>query len=1220
MATINFSIPTNLAVAGQMTVDSLNGMVKATGGLLTIGVAGADYVSQAGLVATSGALVAQMGSSVGGVTSLNGLTGALSLGGAGGNLFASISGTTLFISGSGIAQSLDLVATSGVLNGKIASTGQTLYSLLTSLSGQANINLAQTGAAAVALNLLTSGALAAQISANSAGVSTLNGLSGSLAVGGAGGNIFVTLSGTQNIFISGSGLATLTNLAATGAAAVALNLATSGALVSQISANAAGVGTLNNLSGVLTLGGAGGNIFIVTSGTQNIFVSGSGLATSLNLALTGSNLYSLLTGASGYLLSPSQSNLNGGTGTQLNTIYYDTFGANRVVGISGTPLNSNFVTIYANVTGLTTLEIPPSYRIGQVGAITGLTFFPGNHKISWNYSNSKWWLADSAGALNNFAATTSPSAVDNFSSGYDVGSHWINVSNSGIYECVASNLSSASWIQLISAGILNASGASLMARDLAISGVLATQIASSAAGVSTLNSLSGNLTLVGTGGISVNPSGNTIFIGGNGSVNSGVLSPAFTEISGSTINISIDGTKAAQNYKVLATGGSFSINFNGAYDGANGAILIDKRFTGSALVTLPTGSRIFNQGTGNSAVLSTGSGVYDIFTFVHDAVRPYWAVSTSGAFTDTTTFNGLSFSVTGSSALASVNLTGIGGAIVFVSGASNTVFISGGAGGAAAGVNSINGLNGTLALGGAGGNIFVVASGSSALFVSGSGLATSTNVALTGSNLYNLLTAASGQLLSPSQYNLNGGTGTLLNTPYYDDFNGNRIVGISGSPANSNFVTIYANVTSLSTLQIVPSYRLGQIGAITGLTLAPGNHEISWKYSNGKWWLADSAGAISNFSAITDPAVTDNLLSGYDVGSQWINTSNGNIYQNTASSTGTATWTQLASTSIVASSGQQAWTAANNNGLNLSGRLIATGGLLVALNLATSGVLAAQISGPVSSGVLSPPFTEISGSAITITIDGSKASQNYKVLATGGSFTLSFAGAYNGANGAILIDKRFTGAAFATLPTGSRIFNQGTGNVAVLSSGSGVFDIFTFVHDANRPYWAISTSGVFADVVTIPSSAQLTSTGVQLGAKIDSLSGWAASAANLQSSGSNLYGLITALSGAVSPNILTINNQTGNYILQMSDNGSYIRISGASGASPFVVQVTPNAMPNGSQIPLKQTWSGQFMISGVSGVLIDKPTSKSQVSREKGATMVLIKVSSSLWDLDGNLE
>jgi len=110
------------------------------------------------------------------------------------------------------------------------------------------------------------------------------------------------------------------NLVLTGATLYNRDLSISGALVSQINASAAGVSTLNGLSGVVIIAGTGGNLSTFISGSL-IYISGSGIATISNLSTTGSNLYNLIVGLSGSdaINYATISNYNGLSGSFINT-------------------------------------------------------------------------------------------------------------------------------------------------------------------------------------------------------------------------------------------------------------------------------------------------------------------------------------------------------------------------------------------------------------------------------------------------------------------------------------------------------------------------------------------------------------------------------------------------------------------------------------------------------------------------------------------------------------------------------------------------------------------------------------------------------------------------------------------------------------------------------------------------------------------------------------
>lgn len=344
-----------------------------------------------------------------------------------------------------------------------------------------------------------------------------------------------------------------TSIAQTGATLIALNSSTSGALAAQISSSAAGVGQLNGLSGTLNLVGTGG--LMITANGQNIILSGaasgagggagdvtqaqlnalSGFTTGLVGIPTGTaattNAYRLLTGASGWLLNQPQVPMLGGSGLYVNSVAYESFSANRNLTFSGTPIESSFITLFANVTNTTVLGIPLSYRLGQFGATTGIVFPPGNHEISWTYSDGKWWMADTAGSLNNFGSAAAPAITNDWTSGYGVGSQWINTGTNIAYICTDATSGAAKWYQFSppTGGTTGgATGGVTQGQLDAVSGWAYYSITGVSGSLSALRVTGSNVipsvNLTGLGGTLVIRSGEYVFVsgaaGGGGSITS----------------------------------------------------------------------------------------------------------------------------------------------------------------------------------------------------------------------------------------------------------------------------------------------------------------------------------------------------------------------------------------------------------------------------------------------------------------------------------------------------------------------------------------------------------------------------------------------------------------------------------------------------------------------------------------------------------------------------
>lgn len=83
-------------------------------------------------------------------------------------------------------------------------------------------------------------------------------------------------------------------------------------------------------------------------------------------------------------------------------------------------------------------------------------------------------------------------------------------------------------------------------------------------------------------------------------------------------------------------------------------------------------------------------------------------------------------------------------------------------------------------------------------------------------------------------------------------------VAFSGSPSATNPpITLNLIVTSGPyTLTIPTSRRVGDTNSTTSLVIGTGNHELSWKYINGAYWLSDSTSSadVRTVTAVFDGA------------------------------------------------------------------------------------------------------------------------------------------------------------------------------------------------------------------------------------------------------------------------------------------------------------------------------------------------------------------------------
>ena len=122
---------------------------------------------------------------------------------------------------------------------------------------------------------------------------------------------------------------------------------------------------------------------------------------------------------------------------------------------------------------------------------------------------------------------------------------------------------------------------------------------------------------------------------------------------------------------------------------------------------------------------------------------------------------------------------------------------------------------------------------------------------------------------------------------------------VSGGTGATTFTANYfiqGNGTgALSSTKAVPS---GDVVGTTdsqtliGKTISANNNTIT-DLTSSDVGLGNVANTKNNYAATTNPSTSDDSGQGYTVGSVWVNTSNGNVYQATSVATGAAVWTQL---------------------------------------------------------------------------------------------------------------------------------------------------------------------------------------------------------------------------------------------------------------------------------------------------------------------------------------
>lgn len=480
---VNSGVNLNLALTGQPNI----AVQVNTERQLNIGISGinlnAIYIS--GPIGPPG----PPGPQGSGVSSVNLQTGVITIYGTGGNLFVTAGNGKIYISGSGLATSSDLLAVSGYLSNQIASTGSTIYNLITGLSGF--------GVNSVAL----SGYVTGQIAAVS-GLAT--GISGDLnnRLIATGQNLYSLITGASGANISYTnsvGNSLSGNLAQTGANLLNTINVLSGNLTGQIYNT--GINLYNQLynTGQILLinqtgiSGALNTTIINTGNAAVTHANGIGINLSGNLQVTGSSLYQLTTGVSGYLVNlitasaGGVSSLNGASGVLningLGNVSVTTIGQN--IFVSG---NTGDYALFALKTDVTQTGIQ---LITAINSLSGWT-----QSISGVLAQS---IYQTGSVLSQ--------AIANLTGQY------ITTGQTGQFYPKSNPQGYAT------SGNLANTGAALTQQinylsgfTTGISGYLQTLINSADANVNAINGLTGNIFLTGTGSVFVSTAANNVIV------------------------------------------------------------------------------------------------------------------------------------------------------------------------------------------------------------------------------------------------------------------------------------------------------------------------------------------------------------------------------------------------------------------------------------------------------------------------------------------------------------------------------------------------------------------------------------------------------------------------------------------------------------------------------------------------------------------------------------
>jgi len=649
------------------------------------------------------------------------------------------------------------------LSGNLGLTGQTLGIAIQNNSINLSGNLASTGSAAIAASVAYTNTVGTNISGDlaltgqqawQASQNNALNLSGRLVASGAllsavritGSNTiqnpnFTGLGGTliiqsgNFVFISGAsqqqaaqqnhddGINLSGRLSQTGATLWQRDLDISGALELKISANAAGVGSVNGLSGSLNIFGTG-SVVSITSAGQSIYVSGNnndGTNISGNLSTLAANLAS--TGLRNWLYTSGLSGNLTATGQALLVI-----AQNNATNISGnlastgqqawTAANNNALNLSGN------LSSTGNRNWLYTSGVSGNLILSGQSLLATIASTGQQvWDASNNNAINLSGRDTNISgALEGriFSTGAaaSASANSIGVTLSGNLASTGQSLLLAiastgqgAWNAAqnnstnLSGGLFN-TGATLITRNLDTSGELSNRLQQTGSLVSAVKVTGSttiqNVNLSGLGGTLVIQSGNFVLIsgaaGGNGVTNhddginlSGNLNASGRRAWDDAINLS---------GRLFATGAAAILQANSIGTTISGNLTL----SGQSLLTTiaSTGNQAWNHSQNNALNLSgnlfnTGSNLNALIYLMSGQITSGDVgldLAWSGALSSRLISTGSLLSavkVTGSSVIQNVNLTGIAGALVFASG--GYVVISGSIGGGIATSDHGDGIN-----------------------------------------------------------------------------------------------------------------------------------------------------------------------------------------------------------------------------------------------------------------------------------------------------------------------------------------------------------------------------------------------------------------------------------------------------------------------------------------------------------------------------------------------
>ena len=999
------------------------------------------------------------------------------------NALVALTGQAAWTSANGAANTIsgNITQTGVTLLSVIANTGQSAYNLYTGLSGalaqtgstlQGQINtlttnLTQTGVAIEtqisSLSGFTtgiSGYLLARIAGASAGVSALNGISGSITLAGTG-DITVIANG-QTILISGdqsiSGALTATGVAieaqisslsgyvgnASGALQIEINTLTTNLTQTgvTIEAQLASLsGYVSNSSGALQslINGTGLQLYQDITGLSGQAVAT--YATLANVTLTGVAIEAQIVSLSGFVT---------GSSGALNTLIALTGQA------AWTSANGAASTISGNVA--TTGQTLYNDLIGLSGVVNSifrgdnLVYATGNQSITGNISVG--------GQFNFLSGLATP--VSFFSGNYTLGS--------GVYVAIATGTS------------VNVTG--ILPNATSVSGLL----------FALINNTTGPLQISGIVGPDTNPiisQYDTLEVYATSGVWNYVRQTGNANLTNALISLSGWAASAAN----LASTGS---TLFGDIAGLSGST--------SALVAA-TGQTLLNDIVGLSGVLNSTGGILG----VQISALSGFTANASGALQTliNLTGNALYADLTGASGqfntnFATVtNLTQTGviieGQIASLSGwaasaanlalTGSTLYVdlTGFSGQANLNFATITNLTQTgvtieaqiASLSGFVGNVSGALSTRDSI-ISG---AISTGLGLTGQTLYGYITAMSGQ--DATSY-----APALANYLYQTGFRPPvHFIGVSNYTPTSGDFFLIATGSPTNVTGILPS---------------------ATAYSGNLFVLVNNCSGPLQISGVIGPD-TNPVLSQYDCIEAYATSGTWNYLRQTGAAglvnaiVALSGW--AASAANLASTGQQSWTAAQNNAVNLSGNAAATGATLLSTIAQTGSNLYVVLTG--MSGQANTNFATVinlasTGSALFIDLTGLSGAHNTLITASGAVLYNDIIGLSGNliASGALLSAVKVTGSSIINVANltgigGTQVILSG-GYIAISGGGGGSSAGVSSLNGLTSAVTIVGTGLITASVqgqnVIISGdtsiSGALTATGVAIENQINALSGY----------------------------------------------------------------------------------------------------------------------------------